>query len=60
MPPDILQRIRKALKGANLSHVARETNMTVRQVRNIRDGVTKGPRWDTVTRLAKHLKLPIG
>lgn len=56
---DALSLIRLALVGQNLSAISREAGMTVRQVRNIRDGVTKRPRWDTMQALSRILKIPL-
>jgi len=53
--PDALDRIRKALHAANLTHVSTAVGMSIVQVRKIRDGDTKNPRWDTVKKLAVHL-----
>ena len=55
---DIMDRIRAALHEANLTHTSNDTSLTVQQVRNIRDGVSKDPRLSTVRALAKYLELP--
>ena len=59
-PDQTIDRIRRKLKGANLSEVARQTNMSVRQVRNIRDAKTKKPLWDTMVALSSYLNVPLG
>jgi len=56
---DTVELIRSALKGMNLSEVARQNGMSVRQVRNIRDAKTKKPLWDTMVKLSKCLKIPL-
>ena len=58
MKEDTIIRIRKALIRSNLSLVARKTGLSTRQVRNIRDGVTANPRWDTMLKLARCLEVP--
>lgn len=56
---DTVELIRAALKGMNLSEVARDNGMSVRQIRNIRDAKTKRPLWDTMVQLAGYLKIPL-
>ncbi len=56
---DTVELIRAALKGMNLSEVARDNEMSVRQIRNIRDAKTKRPLWDTMVKLSKYLKIPL-
>lgn len=56
---DLLSSIRRALKKANLTHVANATGLNIKQIREIRDGKVKGPRWGTMTKLAKHFGIPL-
>lgn len=55
----VLVAIRAALHEANLTHVADACDMSVLQVRKIRDGATKNPRWETMSKLSAHLKVPL-
>ena len=55
----VLEAIRAALHEANLTHVAEACKISIVQVRKIRDGDTKNPRWDTMCSLSKHLKVPL-
>ena len=57
---DTVERVRAKLQGANLSAVARDNAMSVRQVRNIRDRKTLKPLWDTMVKLTAYFGVPMG
>jgi len=56
---DTVERVRAKLQGANLSAVARDNAMSVRQVRNIRDRKTLKPLWDTMVKLTAYFGVPM-